>query len=291
MADVAIDAALVRALLRQQHPDLAELPLTAVDGGWDNRLFRLGGQWLVRLPCRQPSAGLVAHEHKWLAELAPHLPLPVPVPARTGCPGAGFPWSWSVVPWFDGEHLAHAMPEDPVPIAGELAGFLRALHRPAPADAPANPWRGVPLAARAVLLESQLHLLSAPADHEAALDVWRQALSAATPEGAPVWIHGDLHPRNLLTSGGRLAAVLDFGDLTAGDPAVDFAIAWMLPAAFREAFRAALADGPHPVDDAAWQRARGWALALGLAFVNGSREGDPMAALGGNTIDAVLHQA
>ena len=46
--------------------------------------------------------------------------------------------------------------------------------------------------------------------------------------GPPLWVHGDLHPANLLvTADGTLRAVLDFGDVTAGDPAVDLATAWL----------------------------------------------------------------
>ena len=33
---------------------------------------------------------------------------------------------------------------------------------------------------------------------------------------------------NLVTRGGTLAAVIDFGDLTAGDPATDLAAAWLV---------------------------------------------------------------
>ena len=35
-------------------------------------------------------------------------------------------------------------------------------------------------------------------------------------------------PTNLVTRGGTLAAVIDFGDLTAGDPATDLAAAWLV---------------------------------------------------------------
>jgi aminoglycoside phosphotransferase (APT) family kinase protein len=55
MDDVDIDAALVRALLHEQHPDLAGLGLRAVAGGWDNRMWHLGEDLAVRLP-RTPRA-------------------------------------------------------------------------------------------------------------------------------------------------------------------------------------------------------------------------------------------
>jgi aminoglycoside phosphotransferase (APT) family kinase protein len=288
VADVAIDESLVRALLREQHRDLADLALIEVDAGWDNRLFRLGRDLLVRLPRRELSAPLVDHEHRWLPELAARLPLPIPVPIRVGLPGCGFPWRWSVVPWLVGDTLLLAPPDDPAVTARELDAFLRALHQPAAPDAPRNPWRGVPLSARAATTQSNLERLGSAVDHAAALCVWRRALAAAPWALSPVWIHGDLHPRNLLAVDGRLSAVIDFGDLTAGDPATDLAIAWMLPQPFGEALREAARDR---FDEATWRRARGWALALGLAYVAGSPDGDPMIALGRVTIAAALTDA
>ncbi|MCZ6620160.1 MAG: phosphotransferase, partial [Gammaproteobacteria bacterium] len=60
--------------------------------------------------------------------------------------------------------------------------------------------------------------------------------------------------------GGRLTAVIDFGQLAVGDPACDMAIAWtLLTPPSREVFRSSLS-----VDDATWARGRGWALWKGL---------------------------
>ena len=68
---------------------------------------------------------------------------------------------------------------------------------------------------------------------------------------------------------GRLSAVIDFGDLSLGDPATDFAIAWMVTPTFRRALREAARDRPSPLDDDTWARARGWALALGARLHGG----------------------
>lgn len=286
--EVRIDATLVRALLAQQHPDLADLPLAEVGGGWDNHMFRLGERWAVRLPCRAVSAALVEREHRWLARLSSDLPLAIPVPHRTGSPGQGFPWAWSVVPWFPGESLLAArLPELPS-ISSTLGRFLDALHRPAPGDAPPNPWRGVPLAGRTPILRANLEQVGQAVDREAALRFWNLALAAPPWPGPPVWIHGDLHPGNLIVADGRLSAVIDFGDLTAGDPATDWAIAWMLPASIAAALRSAAIARPHQIDPHMWMRARGWALALGLAYIAGSPAGDPLIALGHATIRAAL---
>jgi aminoglycoside phosphotransferase (APT) family kinase protein len=96
-AEFAIDSAFVAGLLADQHPDLAHLPLRAIDAGWDNALFRLGDHLAVRLPRRAAAAPLIAHEQRWLPRLADQLTLPVPAPYRIGTPARGYPWHWSVV--------------------------------------------------------------------------------------------------------------------------------------------------------------------------------------------------
>jgi aminoglycoside phosphotransferase (APT) family kinase protein len=291
-ADVRVESSIVRALLREQHAGLADLPLVDAGEGWDNRLFRLGDDLAVRLPRRAASAALIGHEQRWLPELAPRLPLPVPVPRRIGVPGCGFPWPWSITTWFPGETALQAPPHDLERAAVDLARFLRALHEPAPPEAPHNPWRGVPLSHRTAALHQHLHDLDGVVDRARALEVWTDALETRPWPGPPVWIHGDLHPGNLLVQHDRLVAVIDFGDLTAGDPAVDLAVAWtFLPGALRPAFRAAAGGAFGPIDEATWTRARGWALALGLAFLVRSEGDTAFGALAVATVNAVLSEA
>jgi aminoglycoside phosphotransferase (APT) family kinase protein len=181
----------------------------------------------------------------------------------------------------------HAVSLDPVTTGTMLERFLRALHQPAPEDAPRNPWRGVRLDARTAALHEHLQQLGGAVDRAAVLGAWDRALSAPPWPGPPLWLHGDLHPGNLLVSDGRLAGVIDFGDLTSGDPATDLAVRWMLPRAMRERFEA-WATGDEP--EALRMRARGWALALGLAYLAHSRDDAEMALLGQMTVNAALDE-
>jgi aminoglycoside phosphotransferase (APT) family kinase protein len=41
--------------------------------------------------------------------------------------------------------------------------------------------------------------------------VWDSALSAPRYAGPPVWLHGDLHPANILVTDGQVSGVIDFG--------------------------------------------------------------------------------
>ena len=286
-AEVPLSQELVRALLSDQHPDLAGLGIEVLANGWDNMVCRLGDNYLVRLPRRAAAASLVVNEQRWLPVLAGRLPLPVPAPVRTGRPGRGYPWAWSVVPYLPGEIAARTPPTDPAQAALALGAFLKALHLPAPSDAPANPVRGVPLAGRAAGVMAQLPILGNLYERAAALRIWESSVAAPVWTGAPVWLHGDLHPANILVDHGRIAAVIDFGDITAGDPATDLAAAWMLlPAPQREQFRRAYGRADHDT----WTRARGWALALALAFLTNSADHPVIAEIGRRTLKAVLEQ-
>ncbi|PFG43409.1 aminoglycoside phosphotransferase (APT) family kinase protein [Isoptericola jiangsuensis] len=295
-AEIEIDVALVRGLLTEQHPDLAGLPLRVVAQGWDNVMTRLGDDLAVRLPRRAIAAPLVEHEQEWLPRLAPHLPVRVPVPVRIGRPSTalGYPWSWSVVPWVPGLRGADVPRARRGDVAAALAGFLAAMHRPAPPDAPENPYRGGPLAGRDGPVRDRL-AAGVTTEVDRCLAVWSQAVAAEPWHGPALWLHGDPHPGNLVLADDgatvTLAAVADLGDLTSGDPATDLAAAWtVFDAAGRETFRAELA-GPYPGDDPVWVRARGWALTMATSMLTSGPEHAWLLPLGREALAEVLAEA
>jgi aminoglycoside phosphotransferase (APT) family kinase protein len=288
-AETTIDVALARALLAEQFPDLSGLRLAAAGEGWDNAVFRLGDDLAIRFPRRAIVAEFTRQEQRWLPALSRELPLPVPAPVRIGRPGCGYPWPWSVVPWLTGTTAIDMPSRDQASTALLLGEFVRALHVPAPADSPVNPYRGVALHRRDETFHAQLSTLGSTIDHEAVNRLWERTASAAPWPGPPLWIHGDLHPGNLLMDEGKLCAVIDFVDLSAGDPATDLSVAWMLfPSSIRARFRAAARGDADPIDDATWLRARGWALAFGLMFMTAAADNEALAAVGRRTLTAAI---
>jgi aminoglycoside phosphotransferase (APT) family kinase protein len=279
--DFPIDVDLVRALLRAQHPDLADLPIAELAHGWDNAIFRLGDALLVRLPRRQVAAALLQNEQRWLPVLARRLPLPIPVHSRMGAPTDTYPWSWSIVPWLQGE----TADTDPLGTdqARPLAEFLRALHAPPPPDAPRNPVRGVSLRAREAAVEERFKRVERVSRliTRRLRSMWQASL-AAPIDVADTWIHGDLHARNVLVQQGRLAAVIDWGDLAGGDCATDLAAVWMLLST-REARLQAMRTLDH-VSDATWRRARGWAILFGVTLLDTGLVDNPRHARMGEQI-------
>ncbi|MBB4914857.1 aminoglycoside phosphotransferase family protein [Streptosporangium saharense] len=278
--EVGIDGDLVDRLVRRQHPELAG-PLTLVANGWDNVIYRLGTDLSVRLPRRRVAVDLIVNEQRWLPVLAGYVGVALPVPVRTGVPGEGYPWPWTIAPWFEGRTAAEVPPSDRSGIAVPLADFMTDLHRPAPPDAPRNPVRGVPLAARDEAVRRRLPSVSRSAE---LLPLWEELVALPDWRGPALWLHGDPHPGNLLLDGEDLAAVLDFGDLTGGDPATDLAAAWLVfDEDAREVFRSRV-----DADEVTWGRARGWALAVGTALAVHSADNPGMAAVGDHVLDQVL---
>ncbi|MFD9002535.1 aminoglycoside phosphotransferase family protein [Streptomyces sp. NPDC059582] len=258
--EVDLDASLVGRLVAGQFPQWAGQPVERLkSSGTENAMFRLGTGLVVRLPRYPGAVGDVEHEQRWLPRLAPRLPVAVPEALGRGEPNAEFAWPWSVFRWLDGHNPVAGAVEEPRPLAQDLAEFVRALRRIDPQDGPPNP-RGVPLATRDAATRSAIAQLDGRIDTGAVTALWEEALRAPSRQAPPVWAHGDLSPGNVLVAEGRLRAVIDFGTVGVGDPAVDLVVAWnLLPASARGTFRDAVG-----ADDAEWARGRGWALSISL---------------------------
>lgn len=266
MDEARFEKALVRALVQEQHPDLADLELRAVDGGWDNQQWRLGDDLAVRLPRTDRAPALLHKEQTWVAVLADHLPLPVPTPVRIGQPSELFEHTWTIARWVEGEPADRSPITDSTPV---LAEFLNGLHRQAPPGAPVNPPRGFPLV-QAEPVDAWFEVIDDHAHAPALREIWRSAVAAPEWHGAPLWLHGDLHPANVVVRDGVLAGVLDFGDLCAGDPAWDASAAWvLLPAGAAAGFF----DAYEHTDSAMIARARGWAVLRALTLIQIGRNG------------------
>ena len=285
--ELAISDSLVRGLVDEQFPAWRSCALTRLPPvGTDNQLFRLGGELLVRMPRIDWAATSAAWEHRWLPRLAAHLSVPVPAPVALGLPGRGYPWHWTVVPWVEG---VNPTPDtfDPESWAVGLGAFVRELRAVPGMDGPVVPeGRGAPL----WTLDAWVRTWTARADEsevdrDAVLAVWRDALEAPEWAGEPTWFHGDLHEGNLLVRDQRLSAVIDWGTAGRGDPATDLNAMWgYLPLTVAALYRETVG-----LDEAAYRRARGFALAPAISGWTYYRETAPhLSAAGLATVRALV---
>lgn len=289
-AEVEIDARLVEELIRAQHPDLAALELGAqpAASGWDNVMYRLGPDLAVRLPRRALGARCIDVEQRWLPRLAPALPVATPVPVRVGTPACGYPWPWSIVTWIPGT------PASQMPLARDEAAawgrFLRALHAiDTPDSPPENPYRGQSLSARDEAFRERLARLERAAalrigDQAMLSNAWAAGLASLADEDT-CWLHGDLHPRNVITSDGRLRGVIDWGDATVGDPSADLCSAWLLfdPAEHGRIWQVYGRATPDRL-----VRARAWAAYFAVVLIDAGRVDDADFESLGRTIASRL---
>jgi aminoglycoside phosphotransferase (APT) family kinase protein len=259
--EVDIDVPLVRRLLATQFPQWAGLPIKPVRPlGTDNALYRIGDEMVARLPRRERTSQTLQKELEWLPRLAPQLPLAIPLPKVNGIPAEGYPFPWSVYTWLKGENATGDSMPDLDQLAIDLARFITALQKIDPTGGPSpgahNFFRGVPLIARDEMTRTAIMSLGQAIDEDAVNAAWEAALRAPEWNRPPVWVHGDLDPRNVLIEQRRLCAVIDFGCLGVGDPACDVMAAWKLFSSdARDTFRTELS-----VDESTWVRSRGWAL-------------------------------
>ncbi len=287
-AEVDLNADQVRALLSEQYPALAKQPIVEAGFGWDNFMFRVGERFVARFPRRAVSAPMVEAEARWLPVLAPRLPIPIPAPIHLGEPGHGFPWSWTIAPWISGRTAVDLAESDQAGCGRQIGSFLASLHGPSPSDAPSNPFRGGPLAEKHRITSDRLDGLGDAVDVGRLRHLWDQACSVPHYTGPPLWLHGDLHPHNVVTEAGVVVGIIDFTDLTGGDPACDLMIGWTM---FDPLGREKLIDAYGAAPSALSERARGWAIHHGAACIANGADNPIMTMLGLRTLSRVLDSA
>jgi aminoglycoside phosphotransferase (APT) family kinase protein len=244
--EIPIDADLVQGLVRRAMPAHADAPVRRLaSSGSTNALFRLGDELLVRLPRQPGGSASISKEVTWLPVLGPLLPVAVPEVVAVSEPDHAYPERWSVVRWIDGTHPAVVDPDTSIDpqrdiLANDLAKVLDALRQAeVPTRAVNNPhlhsYRGEPLATMDEATRENIERCRALKDFDldlgAAEQIWAESmkLSGAADRTTPRWYHGDLAAENLLVRDGAMAAVLDFGGLSVGDPTVDLVMAWEVP--------------------------------------------------------------
>lgn len=264
-----MDSALARQLLAEQFPAFAGLPIRLLGSGWDNTVFDVGAEWVFRFPRKQVVVAGLELEIGVLPDLAPLLPVPIPVPEHVGAPSDAFPWPFFGARKLPGVELCEAPETSREHFGSQLGRFLERLHGREVFEAlggrlPENWTKRAEMDLRVPLIREKLALLEAlwraPPHVHALLG---DALALPPPEPGAV-CHGDLHFRHVLVEEDRVTGFIDWIDLCRGDPALDLQLVWSaLPPEARGAFFAEYGE----VDDATLLRARALAVFLNLALL------------------------
>lgn len=103
---IEINKKLVQNLINEQFPQWKDLVIEPVaKSGHDNRTFHLGSKMTVRLPSGKGYAAQVEKELTWLPYLQKHLTMTISSPIAKGYPSCGYPFSWSINKYIEGDTL------------------------------------------------------------------------------------------------------------------------------------------------------------------------------------------
>jgi aminoglycoside phosphotransferase (APT) family kinase protein len=288
---LAIDVGTVRALVSEQFPLWAPLPVRAVPStGTVNALFRIGDRLVARFPLR---SDVVAEVGRWLGaeaeaagRLAGRTPFPTPEPVALGQPGPGYPLPWSVQTWLPGTVATEVHPGGSVAFAQDLAQFIGAV-RAIGTDGRtfAGEGRGGDLTSHDEWVATCLSRSERLLDVTRLGKMWAGLRQLPRGGASDVMTHGDLMPGNLLVADGRLAGVIDVGGLQPADPALDLVSAWhVLEAGPREVLRQDLG-----CDDLEWERGKAWAFEQAIGLVWYYVTSNPtMSAIGRRSLNELL---
>lgn len=248
-AEIDVTRALATSLIARQFPALSNLPVEPFSNGWDNTGFLVGGSWVFRFSRRHVAVPLLTCEIRCLPAMARCLPLAIPVPEYLGVPEASYPYHFAGYRLIPGRTACRARLDYAarMALAEPLAGFLRSLHAFAPATAvelgiPTDNMQRLDVTKRSPKALTLIDGLERRGDATATeTHVLRAIVADAAGCRAPgtrTVVHGDLYVRHLIVDdGGRLAGVIDWGDLHLGDPAMDLMVAYMvLPPEGRQRF-------------------------------------------------------
>jgi len=275
-----ISECLVHTLLKSQCSHWANLPLKAIiSSGTDNALFRLGSEYVVRLPRIEWAMGSINKninkEYEWLPKIARFLKIPISEPLFKGNPNNSYPWPWTVTKWNEGHNPNFEKENEYELLAKDLAYFLNQLHGIKLAKGPASR-RGISLDKLDVETRKAIGELRGEINIQSVTSLWNQLANVPPFRQEPVWVHGDFLPGNILVQNNRLNAVIDFSDVGIGDPACDLIIAWsLLNSHSRRCFRENLEN----IDDNTWERGRGWALSIALIMLPYYKNSNPILAM------------
>lgn len=289
-AELDLSAALVRDLVRQQHPRLLAEPITRVAShGTVNAMFRLGDDLVCRLPLvvLDEGAAIEAVDAEIeAARIFSAVDVATPEFVVRGEPSAAYPMPWTVWRWIDGDVASAVDVGDDLEFAEALGQFVIQV-RDLPTDGRTfgGDNRGGRLEDSGVWIQHCLHESAGMIDTDTLAAMWQHWCGLGRDEAADTWTHNDLMPGNLLVRGSDLAGVIDVGQARVADPVVDLQPAWNLfRGNARRAFRSTL-----QVDDEEWERGRAWSFVQAIGCLWYYRETNPeMSRTAYTTLTALL---
>lgn len=226
-AEREVEKHLARELIEEQFPDYPVSDISLLGVGWDNTAYLVNQEAVFRFPRREIAVSLIQTEAGILQEIASQLPLQIPLPKWLGEPSKAFPWPFVGYPWIPGKTGCNVRlnKEEKIALASPLGAFLKALHSiktqaklPLDAHQKLNPAHLIEKTQKNLAELIELGVLNPVTFSFGKPETYRDSTEKTL-------VHGDLYFRHIILDEKRtLSAIIDWGDVHLGDPAVDLAI-------------------------------------------------------------------
>ncbi len=259
-----MDINIYKELVQQNFPQLTIRTFKPITKGWDSIVLVINDEFIFRFPMRDDVVEPLVREIRLLPLLEPTLSTPIPHFEFIGHGDANYPYT------FVGYHIIGGVAlDDPLipheqlpPLVPHLATFLNELHSFSIEQAvqlgveghtPAL-WRDI-YQERYVDLQKRVFALLDKELRTKSEQLWESFLNnQAIFTFQPRLIHCDLACEHIFCDPKRgvLTGVIDWGDVTIGDTAIDFVgLYWTHGKQFTEQI---LMRYQHPIDENFWQR-------------------------------------
>lgn len=226
-----MEEAEARARVAASYPEIEIGRLVRLGAGWDSEAWLADGNVVFRFNHTPDGANQIRKEARLLPAIAPLLPAALPLPRYIATDDSGREHSFSAYDFIAGEPgdspLVDAASADA--IATQLGAFLTALHSVPLETARDLIGESDPAIGSPWLLRERWRVDVFPifdAEERVAIeDRWDQWMKAMELPAELALIHGDLSTQHVLVDPdtGKLNGIIDWGDATIGDRALDFA--------------------------------------------------------------------
>lgn len=232
-----IDVDMAMMLISRNFPQIAISTARPITRGWDSFVLEVNGELIFRFPMRDDVIAYLEKEMGLLPVLEPTLSTPIPHFDYIGHGDANYPFMFVGYRKLGGVALedTRITPEQLAALAPALATFLSELHSFPVAQAvqagveahTPESWREM-YRERYIDLQKRVFPLLDKVDtglRAKSERLWEDFLdNEALFTFQPVLIHDDLACEHILCDPvrGVLTGVIDWGDATIGDPAMDF---------------------------------------------------------------------
>lgn len=276
-----INVLTIKNLIAQQFPQYIDLPLIPVkNSGNDNRTFHLGTSMLIRCPSKKKYSCRIVKEFKCLSILSERLDkltsISMTKPIACGKANDEYPYNWLINTYIEGDQITRENIKeiDLNILAKDLGTFLNCLYN-IPINifnkdeleglkpSEENFFRGGNLENYTSDVHKAVEILGNSIDNKIVYEIWNNALQTVW-NNTPVIVHGDISWGNTIIKNGTLNGIIDWGQVSVGDPACDLVVYWIL---FDESSRKIFRDTVDLSEDT-WKRARAWCLWKGLIILS-----------------------